>query len=193
MKKIILSLIVVFAAFAFQSCEKIKEIILDSNEITVTVNVDRGTLGTNGLHVQSLIEDVELNGTQCQIKVYLNDRPQVIAVTDAENHVYMLFRGVVAENGSYTINAESTTQALVTFNPLLGPVPSSEYSTLISKVTAAQGYNALRMLTTSYINNGTNLADANNTALFAAMAAVIATILSFLAASFIMTVEKTSV
>lgn len=176
MKKIILSLIVVFAAFAFQSCEKIKEIILDSNEITVTVNVDRGTLGTNGLHVQSLIEDVELTGSQCQIKVYLNDRPQVIAVTDDDNHVYMLFRGVVAENGSYTINAESTAQALVTFNPLLGPVPSSEYSTLLGKVTAAQGYSALRTLTTSYINNGTNLADAGNNDLIAAMATVIGSI-----------------
>ena len=172
MKKIILSFFVAAMALFMQSCEK--NLLIDSTECTVTVNVDRGALGTAGLKVQSLVEAVPLANGSCSVKVFDNGIPQILAVTDDNNNVYMLYRGAVSDGATITINATSTALAMVTFNPLFGPVPSSEYASLVTKVTNTVGYSNLVTEAQNAINNGDNLiAVDNNNILFDRLGTVI--------------------
>ena len=159
MKKFLTTFFVAALAFAMQSCDKSDNLVMNTSETTVTVTVEGSFF--EGKQVQSILESAQIVNGQCQVRVFDNDLPQFLAVTDGDNHVYMLFRGPVTEN--ITINATSTAQALVTFNPLFGPVPNNEHAALMTKAASyTTQYNALTGAVMTMVNNHYDLLGSGN-------------------------------
>lgn len=157
---------------ALFSCEKIVDILSLNNVITYTVNIDASTLKTKIVKVQTLAESVDIDldtATSVSIKVFSNNKPQIIAVTDNDDHLLMMYRGPVNEGGNASINAHSTANALVSFNPLYGPVPSSDYDEMMSIFEASPFYQDYYDAISGAINNGIDLADSSNAHVVAMM------------------------
>lgn len=173
MKKKLLFLLAAVMCIAMHSCEKIEDILSFGDTSSVTVHIDaQAVLGGNQLSsvkVQSLVESVDcgLDSARCQLRVFSNGKPQIIAVTDEAGKLIMMFRGPVRDGATITINAQSTANALVTFNPLYGPIPASEYSALTSIIEASPMYQDYRQAVNTAIARGLNLTDTNNAQMLA--------------------------
>ena len=156
----------------FQSCEKIGEIFSLDEKIAVTVNIDVSSIKVGKVKVQSLAESKELSldtASSTSILIFSNNKPQIIAVTDEEDHLLLLYRGPFKVGVDINIDAHSTANALITFNPLYGPVPSSDYDAMISVFESSEFYQDYSDAVSSAIQKGLDLADTNNAHVVAMM------------------------
>lgn len=170
-KKVVFA-VVATVCFALISCEKIKDIFSFNDCVEVTVKIEQDALKATTVKVQSLAESVELcfdTATSVPLHVFRNGKPQIIAVTDADNHLLMMYRGPVSKGDVIDINPHTTTNAMVSFNPLYGPVPSDDYDQMIAEVEASPYYSDFANAVNTAIRNGFDLADSSNAQVLAMM------------------------
>ncbi|MGX8712114.1 MAG: hypothetical protein ACSW8I_00300 [bacterium] len=173
MKKALFLAMAAFVSFAMWSCdgEDAGAILSLDETVNVTVNVDASMWADGapqGLKVQTLSESVDYSAG-CTVKAFKNDKPQIIAVTDSQNKLLMLYRGPVSEGSTITINAQSTCIALVTFNPLLGPIPATDYSALTETIEGSSLYNGYHAAVVDAITRKVDLTSTNNHFLIASL------------------------
>ncbi len=169
MRRVLLIVATALMCAVLQSCDEIGELFSMQEKITVTVHVDRGSLHANTLKVQSLVESVELTGDVCSLQVFNNEKPQVIAVTDEDNNLLMMYRGPVKDGSSITVNIESTTLALITYNPLFGPIPASDFTSLTNVIQSANQYADFLNSVNLAVNRGKDLTSTDNAQLLASL------------------------
>jgi hypothetical protein len=169
MKKTLSFLLAAIVCFAMQSCEKLTEVLSFGSDITVNVNIDATALNVSTVKVQTLVESVDcsLDTAHCAVRVFSNGKPQIIAVTDANDNLLMMYRGPVTDGGTITINANTTALGLVTFNPLYGPIPAADYNALTSVLQGANQWSAYSEAVNTAIANGVDLTSTQNTELLA--------------------------
>lgn len=172
MKKSIYVLMAALMCFVMQSCEELENAFSFDKSMNITVNVDGQALQTHNVKVQTLVESISLNldtASSVSIKVFDNGKPQIVAVTDAENNLLMLYRGAVTSGAAVTINVQSTTNALVTFNPLFGPIPAADYAALCNVIESANQYENFRVAVEDAITRGVDLTSTENAQLLASL------------------------
>lgn len=176
MKKVLYLAMAFCFAFVMQSCDEVtdasEQFGLNEN-LTVNVNVDVAALKTTNFKVQTLLESVDYAGGPVAIKVFSNGKPQIIAITDSADNLRMLYRGPVSEGATITVDGNSTAIALVTFNPLFGPVPATDYNQLISVIQSASQYPNYRTAVDSSIARKKDLTSTSNPYLIAQLYNVI--------------------
>ncbi len=162
MKKIKFLAFTLIIGLLFQGCKKLEDVLSINKSIEVNVTVDRSALpaGVTALKVQSFLASVDLEGNSCALKVIDNNEPQLVAVTDQDDHLLMLFRGPLTDGASITVDAASTALAIVTFNPLLGPVSNTDFPQLKTLVEGISVYSTYRNAVTGVIAAGTDLTTA---------------------------------
>ena len=169
MKKVLYILMAACMTLGLQSCDKLGELLSLDKTIDITVNVDRSALSATNIQVQTFAESIDLEGSSCTIKVFDNGKPQLIAVTDNDGHLLMLYRGAVRENQAVTVNAASSAMALVTFNPLFGPVPSSALGMLQPYIQNNPNYAPFAANVNTVIANGGDLTSTANAAMLTSL------------------------
>ncbi|MBP3763931.1 MAG: hypothetical protein J6I49_08680 [Bacteroidales bacterium] len=169
MKKTFYLLLAAVVSLAMQGCEKIESLFSIDKSVTVNVVVDTSVLpNASGLRVQTMSESVAYDAeSTCTVKIFDNTKPQIIAVTDAEDNLLMLYRGAVSEGAVVHVNTLSTARALVTFNPLYGPIPASDLASLYTVIESASNYQPYREAVLDAVSRGMDLTSSQNTQLYA--------------------------
>ncbi|MCQ2306383.1 MAG: hypothetical protein MJ000_02315 [Bacteroidales bacterium] len=151
------------------SCKKDNDPEQPNSEPTVEIvpaNVNIGEeINTDNLLLETFYEGVSLSGNSATIDLTNIDLPQIVAVTDSDANVYMLYRGRVNGNAPVVIDATSTVLALVTMHPMLGPITEpSEYNQLVGMIQSNSHYGELLQGVTEAIAAGTPVNDTTNLA-----------------------------
>ena len=134
-----------------------------SNGSVSIENVD-----TSNLSVSSLIDESSLNNGSFSIEVFDNDLPQLLMVTNNNNDVVMLYKGVIPENGNIEINAHSTATAILTFHPALAEINGGNYQEMINVFTSASSFPAFLSEIENSIAQNKAIYDTTNTNLISA-------------------------
>lgn len=131
-------------------------------EVNVSVASENQTLSTLVVQTLAGIDTLTADSNIIKIKVFDNDKPQIIAITDTNDNLLMMYRAPVTNGQNIVIDAESTTRALVTFSPLFGPVKSDEYDEMIAIITSMSSYPDFQNAVTRAILHGYDLTDTVN-------------------------------
>lgn len=152
----------------FTSCEI--NSIFGKTDGTITGIIDPGnaSLGST-LLVQTIDYRGYTDGLTFSATVLQNSKPQFVVITDEDDNLLMMYRGVLRDNDNITINARSTAEALVTFHPLFGPVIGEEYSQLVNIITATSYFDSLQHAVEHAIAQHRNLTDTTNSELILAL------------------------
>ncbi|MDR1203246.1 MAG: hypothetical protein LBL58_16675 [Tannerellaceae bacterium] len=136
----------------------------------VTVNVEVEGIGAKeGLTVTTLFKETSLQGNSASTVVLSsNNYPQLLLVSNPNDEVILMARGVYSENEQVKVNAQSTTLALITMHPLFWSIVGTDYSELVNLVTGASSYQALYNEVAKSIAAGRPLYDTENVALLTA-------------------------
>lgn len=174
-KKILLTIVTGTAMlFGFSSCDNPEEIIAEvlnlDQVLEVNITVDTASLQVSTFMVQTLAEKDTLNNTStCTIKAFDNNKAQIIAVTDMNENLLMMYRGPVTNGQNITINAQSTAQAMVTFAPLFGPVGVNDYNSMLNIITSTSTYPDFQSAVVRAIARGNDLTDTTNAEMMATL------------------------
>ena len=111
---------------------------ISAKKVVVSVEMDN----TNGLYVNSFIDEVSLEDNNCSVDVITNGLPQFVFVSENEN-ILMLSRGYF-EDDNNVINAESTALALVTMQPAFVLGEKEHFAMLKNKVMQSSNFPLLK-------------------------------------------------
>jgi len=134
-----------------------------SNGSVSIENVD-----TSNLSVSSLIDESSLNNGSFSVEVFDNDLPQLLMVTNNNDDVVMLYKGVIPENGNIEINAHSTATAILTFHPALAEINGGNYQEMVNVFTSASSFPAFLSEVENSIAQNKAIYDTTNTNLISA-------------------------
>lgn len=131
-----------------------------------SVSIENGN--TSNLSVASLIDESSLNNGSFSIEVFDNNSPQLLMVTNNNDDVVMLYKGVIPENGNIEINAHSTATAILTFHPALAEIVGANYQEMVNVFTSASSFPAFLSEVENSIAQNKAIYDTTNTNLISA-------------------------
>ena len=171
------TLLTVFAlllAVTFTGCTK--DLLQSDNQsgediamVSVNCSVDMGLNGRSDVSVMSFGDGCSLDAESVQLNVLDIDRPQMIVVADADDHILMLYRGVLHEGQTVELNSHTSALAMITAHPLVSMVGDSDYASIIRIIENLQSFTELETLVASRISSGADLFDTLNTQLLNAV------------------------
>ena len=162
LNKIILGLL---AVLLFASCEPDPPEVNEFETKVCNGTVNAGGLNTAGFQVVSLLEETPLNGGNFTIETMDSGTPQLLMVTNANDEVVMLYRGIIPDNGNVEINALSTALASLTFHPALASVNGSDYQEMIDLFTSKPSFDNFLSAIENSIAQNRAIYDTTNTEL----------------------------
>lgn len=169
LNKIILGLL---AVLLFASCEPDPPEVNEFETKVCNGTVNAGGLNTAGFQVVSLLEETPLNGGNFTIETMDSGTPQLLMVTNANDEVVMLYRGIIPDNGNVEINALSTALASLTFHPALASVNGSDYQEMIDFFISKPSFNNFLTAVENSIAQNRAIYDTTNTELMNAAQSV---------------------
>ena len=154
----------------FTACESenVEDVISDALsldktiEVNVSVATDNQSLTSFVVQTMAGMDTVTADSSTVRIKVFDNGKPQIIAITDEDDNLLMMYRAPVTDGQNIVIDAESTTLALATFSPLFGPVKSDEYDEMIAIITSMSSYPDFQNAVARAMSHGYDLTDTTN-------------------------------
>jgi hypothetical protein len=167
LNKLFIVLLAIFSLLT--SCEE----PIENNNFEFETRVSNGSVSienvdTSNLSVSSLIDESSLNNGSFSVEVFDNDLPQLLMVTNNNNDVVMLYKGVIPENGNIEINAHSTATAILTFHPALAEIVGANYQEMINVFTSASSFPAFLSEVENSIAQNKAIYDTTNTNLISA-------------------------
>ena len=162
LNKIILGLL---AVLLFASCEPDPPEVNEFETKVCNGTVNAGGLNTAGFQVVSLLEETPLNGGNFTIETMDSGTPQLLMVTNANDEVVMLYRGIIPDNGNVEINALSTALASLTFHPALASVNGSDFQEMIDLFTSKPSFDNFLSAIENSIAQNRAIYDTTNTEL----------------------------
>jgi hypothetical protein len=167
LNKLFIVLLAIFSLLT--SCEE----PIENNNLEFETRVSNGSVSienvdTSNLSVASLIDESSLNNGSFSIEVFDNDLPQLLMVTNNNNDVVMLYKGVIPENGNIEINAHSTATAILTFHPALAEINGGNYQEMVNVFTSASSFPAFLSEVENSIAQNKAIYDTTNTNLISA-------------------------
>ena len=146
------------------SCEKEPQSQDNDNQF-VPVNCTFDLLGNDidGLSVISFGSGAVLESNSAQLYVQESVEPQLFIVADQDNHVRLLYRGIVKEGDSVEFNVHSSALALIMSNPFIALVGKTDYSWLTTIVEQLTSFQPFEFYLEEQISLGKDLCDTNNT------------------------------
>ena len=166
--------IVLLAMFSLlTSCEEPIENNNENNDLEFETRLSNGSVSiengnTSNLSVASLIDESSLSNGSFSVEVFDNDLPQLLMVTNNNDDVVMLYKGVIPENGNIEINAHSTATAILTFHPALAEIKGANYQEMVNVFTSASGFPAFLSEVENSIAQNKAIYDTTNTNLISA-------------------------
>ena len=100
---------------------------------------------------------------------YVNDNVQTFVVADESDNVYLLSRTPVVGENELTIDAHTTTMALVTMHPLFSGTKAEEYNDIVNFVTSSSKFDALHAEVEKSIAEKRDIFDLTNEGLLIAL------------------------
>lgn len=138
-------------------------------EISIKCKLDvTEDYNTDGLIALTLVEQKESIDADFEISAIKNGIPQLVFIEDDNENVLMISRGIYEKDQLVEINAETTTLALVTLHPLLGPI-TENYNELIQIIKTSEYYQPLYDEVKTCIENKKNIFNARNDQLMVAL------------------------
>ena len=139
LNKLFIGLLAMFSLLT--SCEE----PIENNDLEFETRLSNGSVSiengnTSNLSVASLIDESSLSNGSFSVEVFDNDLPQLLIVTNNNDDVVMLYKGVIPENGNIEINAHSTATAILTFHPALAEIKGANYQEMINVFTSANSF-----------------------------------------------------
>lgn len=162
--------IVLLAMFSLlTSCEE----PIENNDLEFETRLSNGSVSiengnTSNLSVASLIDESSLSNGSFSVEVFDNDLPQLLMVTNNNDDVVMLYKGVIPENGNIEINAHSTATAILTFHPALAEIKGANYQEMVNVFTSASSFPAFLSEVENSIAQNKAIYDTTNTNLISA-------------------------
>lgn len=153
------------AVLLFASCEPDPPEVNEFETKVCNGTVNAGGLNTAGFQVVSLLEETPLNGGNFTIETMDSGTPQLLMVTNANDEVVMLYRGIIPDNGNVEINALSTALASLTFHPALASVNGSDYQEMIDLFTSKPSFDNFLSAIENSIAQNRAIYDTTNTEL----------------------------
>lgn len=155
------------------SCEDPIENNNENNDLEFETRLSNGSVSiengnTSNLSVASLIDESSLNNGSFSVEVFDNDLPQLLMVTNNNDDVVMLYKGVIPENGNIEINAHSTAIAMLTFNPAFAEIKGANYQEMVNVFTSASSFPAFLSEVENSIAQNKAIYDTTNTNLISA-------------------------
>ena len=155
------------------SCEKEPQSQDNDNQF-VPVNCTFDLLGNDidGLSVISFGSGAVLESNSAQLYVQESVEPQLFIVADQDNHVRLLYRGIVKEGDSVEFNVHSSALALIMSNPFIAMVGKTDFSWLTTIVEQLTSFQPFEFYLEEQISLCKDLCDTNNTVLLQHIKAV---------------------
>lgn len=128
-------------------CISCKGNVLDDNPpeiMEVQGSVGISNIENNDWKIQSYTESKKLTSQKFSIKVPSDTTLQLLAVTDSEDRIYMLYRANLIQDNQIIIDAYSTALALTTFHPLFAPISVDDYPVIVEIITQSQYFESLQ-------------------------------------------------
>lgn len=155
------------------SCEDPIENNNENNDLEFETRLSNGSVSiengnTSNLSVASLIDESSLSNGSFSVEVFDNDLPQLLMVTNNNDDVVMLYKGVIPENGNIEINAHSTATAILTFHPALAEIKGANYQEMVNVFTSASSFPAFLSEVENSIAQNKAIYDTTNTNLISA-------------------------
>lgn len=170
--KFFLTILTLATMFAMSSCESDIVFSGQSNKtFSGTIDPGNATLPST-LKVQTIEACVNADGNTFSIDALMNSKPQFVVVTDEDNNLLMMYRGILSEGNSINITVQSTAEALVTYHPMFGPVYDDDYNRLVQIINQSSHFSTLVSAVQQAIAAKRNLTDTTNTELSSALNAV---------------------
>ena len=162
--------IVLLAMFSLlTSCEE----PIENNDLEFETRLSNGSVSiengnTSNLSVASLIDESSLSNGSFSVEVFDNNSPQLLMVTNNNDDIVMLYKGVIPENGNIEINAHSTATAILTFHPALAEIKGANYQEMVNVFTSASSFPAFLSEVENSIAQNKAIYDTTNTNLISA-------------------------
>lgn len=138
-------------------------------EISIKCKLDVAEdYNTDGLTALTMAEKKESIDADFEISAIKNGIPQLLFIEDDDENVLMMSRGIYEKGQTVEINAETTTLALVTLHPMLGPI-TENYNELVQIIQTSEYYQPLYDEVKNCIENKKNIFDARNDQLMVAL------------------------
>lgn len=123
---------------------------------------------TDGLTALTIAEQKESIDGYFEMSAIKNGIPQLLFIEDDDENVLMMSRGIYEKGQTVEINAETTTLALVTLHPMLGPI-TENYNELVQIIQTSEYYQPLYDEVKNCIENKKNIFDERNDQLMVAL------------------------
>lgn len=138
------------------------QMVDDQSVIRVSGRIDQIDYSSNELTVNSIVGSsiIEDNGIW-ELKGLSGDVPQLIYVTNSNDEVIMMRRGLLTEGQTVTIDAKTTALAMITLHPLMAPI-TQDYDQLEKLVESQPQFNDLKEIVATTIANKRKLYDFSN-------------------------------
>lgn len=167
LNKLFIGLLAMFSLLT--SCEE----PIENNDLEFETRLSNGSVSiengnTSNLSVASLIDESSLSNGSFSVEVFDNDLPQLLMVTNNNDDVVMLYKGVIPENGNIEINAHSTATAMLTFNPAFAEIVGANYQEMVNVFTSASSFPAFLSEVENSIAQNKAIYDTTNTNLISA-------------------------
>lgn len=167
LNKLFIGLLAMFSLLT--SCEE----PIENNDLEFETRLSNGSVSiengnTSNLSVASLIDESSLSNGSFSVEVFDNDLPQLLMVTNNNDDVVMLYKGVIPENGNIEINAHSTATAILTFHPALAEIKGANYQEMVNVFTSASSFPAFLSEVENSIAQNKAIYDTTNTNLISA-------------------------
>ena len=107
-------------------------------------------------------ESIPSNGG-FSVSVRDNDSPQIIWLTDSEDKILMMARGIFANKSDIKINEESTALALVSIYPDFAGTNSTSFESLITSIKSSPNYSTFLEEVKNSIKDKRDIFDPTNT------------------------------
>ena len=155
------------------SCEEPIENNNENNDLEFETRLSNGSVSiengnTSNLSVASLIDESSLSNGSFSVEVFDNDLPQLLMVTNNNDDVVMLYKGVIPKNGNIEINAHSTATAILTFHPALAEINGANYQEMVNVFTSTNSFPAFLSEVENSIAQNKAIYDTTNTNLISA-------------------------
>lgn len=171
LNKLFIGLLAMFSLLT--SCEEPIENNNENNDLEFETRLSNGSVSiengnTSNLSVASLIDESSLSNGSFSVEVFDNNSPQLLMVTNNNDDVVMLYKGVIPENGNIEINAHSTATAILTFHPALAEIKGANYQEMVNVFTSASSFPAFLSEVENSIAQNKAIYDTTNTNLISA-------------------------
>lgn len=162
MKKLF-NLLLVLSTLLSASCDKnddaeVPDVPGTTTNTDVKVTIDDSYIGNT---LSTSTGELVIGDKESVLHSSANGKVKTFVVNDGEN-VFLMARIPTEKNTKLTIDAKSTTLALVTMYPLFSPVDANGYESLVSLITSSSKYQALQDEVSKCISEGRNIYDVEN-------------------------------